>query len=455
MNGSVFKKYFIAVWLLLAFMGTCVSGFSEDEPARVGDFKKILPEKERARIMNEWLRWRLDVIVPQLMRREGIDMWLIINREYNEDPVYMTMVPEPVMAARRTSILIFHDRGPEQGVERLSGGYYGMGGWYKGTWQDKSLKQFESLARVIKERNPQKIGINISSKWAFGDGLTVSLKEKLENALGPEYVSRFVSAENLCVGWLETRSPQELSVYRHICGIAHDIIATFYSNEVITPEITTTDDVVWWIRQKITDLGLETWFQPSISVQRDHRLEKKYEDSPQVIRRGDLIHCDVGIVYLGLCTDMQWQAYVCRIGENDAPDGLKNALRRTLRVGEIFMNEFREGRTGNAIVASAMKKGEEEGLRPLIYSHPVGFHGHAAGPPMDARGPGRAPEGLEQRGEYPLYPNTVYAIEYSCTSTVPEWGNQDVRIGFEETGVFTKEGCKFIDGHQIRFFLIK
>jgi len=451
-NLSRFLKIFPLVFILLL----AADSFSQDYgAAAVDDSAKILPEKERARVVNEWLRWRLDNIIPKLMRREGIDMWLIINREYNEDPVYMTLVPEPIMAARRTSILIFYDRGGRHGVERLSGSYYGMGEWYKSTWLDKKKKQFESLAEVIKELNPRKIGINVSSTWAFGDGLTASLKEKLEKALGPELSSRLVSAENLCVGWLETRSPQELSVYRHICGIAHDIIAEFYSNKVITPDITTTDDVVWWIRQKITDLGLETWFQPSISIQRHKKEAARYEGNRDVIRRGDLLHCDVGIKYLGLCTDMQWQAYVCKIGEEDAPEGLKEALRRTNRLGDIFRNEFKAGRSGNDIVWSAMKKAEAEGLRPLIYSHPVGFHGHAAGPPMDARHPERAPEGVELRGKYPLYPDTVYAIEYSCTTSIPEWDNQDVRIGFEETAVFTEEGCRFIDGHQTRFYLIK
>ena len=451
-NLSRFLKIFPLVFILLL----AADSFSQDYgAAAVDDSAKILPEKERARVVNEWLRWRLDNIIPKLMRREGIDMWLIINREYNEDPVYMTLVPEPIMAARRTSILIFYDRGGRHGVERLSGSYYGMGEWYKSTWLDKKKKQFESLAEVIKELNPRKIGINVSSTWAFGDGLTASLKEKLEKALGPELSSRLVSAENLCVGWLETRSPQELSVYRHICGIAHDIIAEFYSNKVITPDITTTEDVVWWIRQKITDLGLETWFQPSISIHRHKKEAAGYESDRDVIRRGDLLHCDVGISYLGLCTDMQWQAYVCKIGEDDAPEGLKEALRRTNRMGDIFRNEFKAGRSGNDIVRSAMKKAEAEGLRPLIYSHPVGFHGHAAGPPMDARHPEQAPEGVELRGKYPLYPNTVYAIEYSCTTSIPEWDNQDVRIGFEETAVFTEEGCRFIDGHQTRFYLIK
>lgn len=452
------RKYglgFAALLGVILLLGG-VSGSAKDYGVPlVEDSQNILPERERAQVKNEWLRWRLENILPRLMRREGIDMWLVINREYNEDPVYMSLVPEPTMNARRTSILIFHDQGPEKGVERLSGSYYGMKGWYESTWKDKTQKQFESLADVIEDRDPQKIGINVSSTWAFGDGLTASLKTKLENALSPRYVDRLVSAENLCVGWLETRSPQELSVYRHICGIAHDIIAEFYSNRVITPDITTTDDVVWWIRQKITDLGLETWFQPSISIQRNQKEEDSTEEEKKIIRRGDLLHCDVGIVYLGLCTDMQWQAYVCRKGEEEAPEGIQKALQRANRVAEIFMNEFQAGRTGQEITDSTMEKATKEGLRPLIYSHPLGLNGHAAGPPMDARPPERAPEGIEDQMKYPLYPNTCYAIEFSSTTKVPEWENQDVRIGFEEDGVFTKEGCRFIDGHQTRLLLIK
>jgi len=441
------------IFLLLGLSGS-ISGAGQDI-AGARDYKNILPEKERARVQNAWLKWRLENIIPELMRREGIDMWLVINREYNEDPVYLSLVPRPTMYARRTSILIFHDLGPEKGVERLSGSYYGMGEWYKSTWVDKKKKQFESLAEVIRARNPKKIGINVSENWAFGDGLSASLKEKLEKALDPELASRFVSAENLCVGWLETRSPQELSVYRHIAGIAHDIIAEFFSNRVIVPDITTTDDVVWWIRQRITDLGLETWFQPSISIQRHKKEAARYGEKDNVIRRGDLLHCDVGIVYLGLCTDMQLQAYVCRIGEDDAPAGLKEALRRANRVADIFMAEFKTGRTGNDIVDSAMKKASAEGLRPLIYSHPLGIHGHGAGCTCDARPPEAAPEDIRERGRYPLYPNTVYAIEFSSTTAVPEWDNQDVRIGYEETGVFTEEGCRFVDGRQTKFFLIK
>ncbi|MBU1337742.1 MAG: M24 family metallopeptidase [Acidobacteria bacterium] len=448
-------KRFLGLFVVFLCVGIVPVVAEDIGVSGVDDITKILPLRERAEVMNGWLKWRLENIIPDLLRREGIDMWLVINREYNEDPVYMSLVPEPVMNARRTSILIFYDHGPEKGVERLSGSYYGMGEWYKTTWMDKSKKQFESLAEVIKKLNPQKIGINVSPVWRFGDGLTVSLKDKLEKALGSELSSRFVSADNLCVGWLETRSPQELSLYRHICGIAHDLIKEFFSNRVITPDVTTTQDVVWWIRQRISDLGLKTWFQPSISIQRHKKLDPLDEDNPQIIRRGDLLHCDVGIVYLGLCTDMQWQAYVCHIGEDDAPDGLKLALDRANGVADIFMKEFQSGRTGKAIVTSAMQKAADAGLRPLIYSHPLGVHGHAAGCTMEARPPQSAPEGIEDNMTYPLHLNTVYVVEFSSTTSVPEWDGQDVRIGFEEDVVFTRDGCRYIDGHQKKLLLIR
>jgi Xaa-Pro aminopeptidase len=412
--------------------------------------------------MNEWLEWRLDNILPKLMERTGIDMWLVICREPNENPLYLTLMPEPHMSAWRTSILIFHYQGPEKGVTRYSadkpskgGGMHSIGGWYQGIWEDSDRTRFENLAEFIKKINPQKIGINVSELWSFGDGLSVGLEHKLERALDPKYVDRLVPAHDLCIGWLETRSPQELSAYRHICGISHDIIQEFFSNQVIVPDITTTEDVVWWIRQKYTDLGLDTWFQPSISITRQKNEAERYAGSPDIIRRGDLLHCDMGITYLGLCTDMQWSAYVCRIGENEAPGGLNNALQKLLELKKIYFNECRAGRTGNEITDATMEKGKAAGLRPLIYTHPIGPHGHGAGVSMDARPPKSAPEQYKLRGEYPLFPNTVYAIEFSNTTTVPEWENQELTLGFEDQGVFTEKGMSLIDGYQTKLLLIK
>ena len=431
--------------------------------AAVNDTANILPVMKREQLQNEWLRWRLDNLIPQLMRREGIDMWLVINRECNEDPVYLKLVPQATFNARRTTILIFHDRGEKLGVDRLSASHFSFRGWYERAWTDKSKTQFENLADIIRERDPKKIGINVSEHIAFGDGLTAALKDKLVNAIGPKYASRLVSAERLCVGWLETRSPQEMVVYRHICGVAHDMIRDFYSNKVITPGITSTEDVEAWIRQRIVDLGLECWFSPEIFIARkkdDPEHQKgwylnDYAEGPHIIQRGDLLHCDYGLKYLGLNTDMQWEAYVCREGEEDAPAGFQKAMHRAQRVAEIFMGEFKTGRTGSEIAQAATAKANAEGLRATIYTHPIGVDVHAAGPSMDGRPHGELPESNAARGALPLYPNTAYAIEFMSVTSIPEWGGQDIRFGFEEQAIHWEDGCRFIDGYQKKFLLIK
>lgn len=353
----------VPVALALAFLLALPAPGPGSSIRRGQDLQNILPKKDRARLWNEWLAWRLEHILPEIMRREKIDLWLVINREYNEDPVYLTLMPEPTMSARRTSILIFHDRGPDKGLERLSGSPFTDPAWYQPTWKDKNVLQFDNLARVIKELNPKRIGIDVSPSWAFGDGLSAHLREALVKSLGPELSSRLVSAEKVCLGWLERRSPQELSVYRHICGIAHDLIAEFFSGRVIVPDVTTSDEVEWWIRQRVTELGLGTWFHPSIDIIRSRKDAALYKER-SVIRRGDLLHCDLGIKYLGLCTDMQWHAYVLREGESDAPQGLKNALRRAVAAAEVFMAEFLPGRTGYEIVTSTIPTGPRRHTGP-------------------------------------------------------------------------------------------
>ncbi len=435
----------------ILFLGLSTLFGQNPDATNAKNINIILSEQERARVMNEILEWRLENIVPQLMRREKIDMWVIVCREYNEDPVYLSMVPEPSMAARRTSILIFHDKG-DKGVERLTGSFYGMGKWYKSIYTDKTKDQIVTLAGYIKDSDPKRIGINESETWAFGDGLSASFKARLVDALGPKYAARLVSAENLCVGWLETRSPRELSIYPYICSIAHTIIAEFFSNKMIVPDITTTQDVVWWIRQKFTDLGVETWFQPSVSIQRSKKEAEKYEERDNVIRRGDLLHCDIGIKYLGLCTDTQQNAYVCKIGETDAPEGLKQALTRANRLQDIVMSEHKWGRTGNEVLKSSLDRAKAEGLSASVYCHPLGIHGHAAGFMV---GLWNRQDGVPVRGDYPLYYNTCYAIEMNISHEVPEWDNQSVRMALEESGVFTKDGCQFIDGRQTKLYLLR
>ncbi len=412
-----------------------------------GEFPVILSMKDRAAVVDNWLKIRLEKVLPEIMRRENFDMWLVICREYNEDPVYLTLVPFTSLAARRLTMLVFYDRG-EQGIERLAVSRYGIRGFYKAVWNPEEMDQWDCLAEVIKDRNPKRIGINESEHFAFGDGLSSFLKNRLFKALGPEYSSRLQPAERLALGWLEKRTPEELEVYPQIVSIAHQIIAEAFSDRVITPGITTTQDVVWWMREKYRELRLTAWFQPSVSIQRA-------KDSPytgNVIHRGDLLHCDIGIIYLRHNTDTQEHAYVLREGEEDCPQGLKDAMKLGNRLQDILMAEFKERRTGNEILAAALAEAKAEGLKAQIYTHPLGYHGHGAGPTIglwDRQG------GVPGKGDYPLFYDTCHAIELNIKTSLPEWGGQEIRIALEQDAAFTKTGIYFLDGRQTRFHLIK
>jgi Xaa-Pro aminopeptidase len=413
------------------------------------DIPQILSLKEQATVYDGWLNSRLEKILPELMRREKIDMWLVICQEYNEDPVYLSLVPWTSLSARRLSMLVFYDRGEAKGIERFSVSRYGIGGLYKSIWDPAKDDQWQALARAVKERNPKRIGIDESETFAFGDGLSASLKARLAQALGPDDAKRLVSAERLAVGWLERRLPEELEVYPHIVAIAHAIIAEAFSPAVITPGVTTTEDVEWWMWERVRGLGLATWFRPSISIQRP--TTSPHKDSP-VIHRGDLLHCDFGITYLKLNTDTQQMAYVLNEGEEDAPKGLKDALALGNRLQDILLAEMKQGLTGNQILLSALKRAKEEGLKASIYTHPLGFHGHAAGPTIglwDMQG------GVPGAGDYRLYDDTVHSIELNIRAQVEEWGGQEVRIALEQDASFTRSGCRFLDRRQTGLYLIK
>jgi Xaa-Pro aminopeptidase len=205
------------------------------------------------------------------------------------------------------------------------------------------------------------------------------------------------------------------------------------------------------MRQRTADLGLGLWFQPSVDVSRKGGAEGAGA-AGTIIRRGDLLHCDFGIVYLGFSTDTQHLAYVLQPGEADAPAGLKTGLRAANRLQEITMIHAKPGATGNQALAGALAQAKQEGLTPSIYCHAVGYHGHAAGPPI---GMTDYQDGVPVRGDDILRPSGWYAIELNVTHTVKEWGDQAVRFPEEEDAVLLAGGWAWIDGFQSRFYLIK
>jgi len=416
---------------------------------------KILGLKERAAVYNRWLKIRMEKILPEIMRRENIDMWVVICREHNEDPVYPTLVPYPNMFAWRLSAFVYYDRGKD-GLECLSVNRYGsgdfnkeLGDYYKAAWEPENIDPWQRLVQIIRTRNPKKIAVNESKTFAFADGLSATLKTRLVQALGPEFSRRLVSAERLVVGWLERRTPEELDAYAQLAAINHKIVAEVFSRKAVTPGVTTIDDLSWWMRERIAELKLATWFQPTFYILRRQASVSK---DGRIIQRGDLLRCDIGVTYLSLNSDLQELAYVLRENETDAPQGLKEALRQGNRLQDILIGEFKEGRTGNEILAASLKKALAEGLRPNIYSHPLGYHGHAAGPRI---GQSDMKEGVPGMGDYPLYLDTCFAIELSVRAIVPEWDNQEIQMALEEDAVFASRGAYFLDGRQTNWILIK
>ena len=399
------------------------------------------------KVYNGWLKKRLETLLPRLMDECGIEMWVIIAREYNEDPVIMSLLPEPNLYARRRTILLLH-RKPD-GVERLAVYRYGFGDFYKGVWDPDEEEQYECLARIIKERDPKNIGINVGDDYAFGDGLSHGEYTKLVNAL-EDLSERLESAEKLCVRWLETRIMEEMETYPMLVELTHAIIQEAFSSKIITPGVTTTEDVQWWMRQKMLDLGVQMWFPATVDLQGQGDAYDA-EDKRTLIKRGDLLHCDIGFYYLGLATDVQQNAYVLKHGEADAPQRLKDALEDANRLQDFHAEAMKTARTGNEILKTALENAKEAGINPSIYTHPIGVHGHAAGPTI---GLWDQQEGVPGRGDHPLYVNTCYAIELNAKKKIPEWDDQEVRMALEQDAWWTGEELVFLAGRQKKLHLV-
>lgn len=431
--------------------------------------------REQADIQQGWLALRLRTVLPALMRKHGVDAWVIPMREYNEDPVFSSLVSPTTFAARRRTIYVFFDKCAASGrtdpgdgscVERIALGGTSQGGLYEARramtavagdltgrqaelWGDQ---QWSVLKTVLEERNPKVIAIDVSRTFAFTDGLTAGERDGMTEALGPALASRFRPAEALALEMIATRLPEEAQFYAKLQALVWELSERMFSAEVVKPGVTRTSDLVWWWRQQVNDLGLGTWFQPSIEVQRKGATDARLGDDP-VIQRGDVLHSDLGITALGLNTDTQHMAYVLLPGETEAPAGLTAALKRSNQLQDIVMEELRAGRTGNSVLARSRQRMGAMGIDGTIYSHPIGKHGHGAGPLV---GLWDYQDGVPGRGDATVIANMWYSIELQATSPVPEWGGQRVRMAQEEDAVIGPNGvARWAIKRQDRLFLVK
>jgi Xaa-Pro aminopeptidase len=411
--------------------------------------------REQAFKQQKWLELRMERTLPALMRREGVDMWVLPMREYAEDPVFEAITSPTTFAARRRTIYVFFDRGAKDGVERIALGGTSQGNVFKAIRSEKAVsapgagsrgndrtaelwgdQQWEVLKQVIEQRNPKKIAVNTSRTFAFADGLTSGERDGMLQALGPAIAAKVVPAEALAVDMIASRQPEEEAMFTELNKVAWQIIEEAFSAKVITPGVTTADDVVWWMRQRLNDLGLGTWFQPSVEVQRQLGSPELVGVNPTILR-GDILHCDFGVTALGLNTDTQHMGYVLKAGETEVPAGIRNALVASNKLQDITTEELKPGRSGNEVLKSALARMKTDKIDGTVYSHPIGLNGHGAGALI---GLWDYQEGVPGRGDHKVIPGMWYSIELQATTPVPEWGNQPVRSMQEEDVIIDAAG---------------
>lgn len=416
---------------------------------------KLPPVREQLETRERWLKTRLETLLLPMMRRHQVDMWIVTNEEFHPDPVVPYVAP-PIPYQGRRDFFIFFDRGER--LERVAVVRYP---------EERLRRLFEvvnppgretaaALRKIVEERRPKAIALNFGGTRGVTGSLTYDAHRFLVEALGPDYSARFVPAAPLIVEYMDTRLPEELEHYRTAVHVTDILTRRAFSNEVVKPGRTTVGDVRWWFLQQVSELGLDVWFHPDIRVQRRNRETGRTQqflsvaDESLVLERGDVIHIDCGINYLGLSTDWQKMAYILLPGEKDAPEGLKRALANTNRLQDALFKHIRAGAHGHEVYDATMADMKREGIEAMIYSHSVGTQGHALGASIDFRRPtaGAPPEPAFREGSYT-------SIELNTSTPVPEWGGQKVTIMMEDDAYLTREGMRWFRPRQTGFYLIR
>jgi len=453
MNRSTPKRHrTLALFLLLALTSSLFAQSRKNTEA----LPKLLSVREQQTIREAWLKKRLDTMLLPMMRQQKIEMWIVVNEEFHPDPVTAHIAP-PLPYQGRRDFFIFADRGGDK-LDRIALVRY----------PEEHLKYFfeivnppgreiaSTLRKLVEERNPKTIALNMGGTRGATTGLTQDAFKFLTDTLGPESASKFVSAAPLIVEYMDTRLPEELEHYRTAVALTDILTQRAFSNEVITPGKTTVGDVRWWFLQQINNAGLDTWFQPDLRIQRQNQETGKTQqflsvaEESTVIQRGDVIHIDCGLNYMGLSTDWQKMGYVLRTGEKDAPAGLKNALANTNKLQDALFTHIKIGAKGFEAYDATMADMKAAGLEAMIYSHSVGTQGHALGASIDFRRPvAGAP------AEPPFREWSYTSIELNTSTAVPEWGGQKVTMMMEDDAYLTKDGMKWFRPRQTSFYLIR
>lgn len=442
--------YLITLKLILICSVVLAQKLDSNEP-----LPKLLTAREQTVVREEWLKTRSDTILLPLMRKHKIGMWIITNEEFHHDPLTAYIAPPTLNYVGRLEFFIFADRGTSE-LERIA----------VARFPDEHLKKFFQipsipgrnlkafLKKLVEERNPQSIALNFGGNRGASSGITHDAYQLLAESVGDEFSKRFVPASALITEFLDTRLPSELEHYRSATGITDILLHRALSNEVIKPGKTTVGEVRWWLIQQVKNLGLELWYLPDFRIQRQGKSSDKMQhmftlaEDAEVIERGDLIHIDYGIDYMGLSTDWQRHAYVLKKGEKDAPEGLKKALKNTNTIQDLIIKIARPGMGGAEVFAQVMAEAKTLGIDALIYSHSIGNQGHGLATGIEG---GKFTGAESER----LREGSYLAMELNTTTSISEWNNQKATIMLEDDVHLTKDGYQLFRPRQTGLYLIK
>ena len=408
---------------------------------------KIKSVKEQYEIRDACLKERLEIILPKVMNDNDVDMWISASKEYNEDPLFHAITPACYPTARRISMFVFVKDGEKIHRFSLCMPSEELAPYYESYWTDfNNEDQMACLNRLCNEFDPKNIAVNVSDNFSFSDGLTQGLYEMLTNKMDTKYVERIVRNDLLAIKLMELRTPMELQLHPEVMKVAFSIIEEAFSKNSIVPGVTTCEDLQWLLMQRVKDLGLDYWFEPTVDLQRAGLDNPRYFG---VIEKGDLLHCDFGIRYLNICTDTQRLAYIAKDNEDEIPQDLLEGMRINDRFQDIVASKMADGKSGNDVLMDSLNQAKEEGIEAVLYSHPCNIYGHGPGTTI---GLWNNQNWIPIKGDILMSYDTTYALELNTKATV---FGQDYYFYTEETIAFTKDGLIYLYPGRENIYFIK
>ncbi|KAF8974174.1 hypothetical protein BDZ97DRAFT_1899933 [Flammula alnicola] len=406
--------------------------------------------RERALIQDQWTAERIAKI-PSLLKKYNAQAWLLCQREHAEDTIWWSIKNATDFDAHRRTVLLFHADQPS-----LSGAPNPL------KWVDNTGQVWPELLATLEKVDPDRIVVNTDEDIAFAGGLHVGEHAVLQRELGDHWMKKTVNEPMLSIEFVATKVPGQIEYYRKMQETVWAMLEEGFSHKVVQPGVTTTEDLSWWFREKMQVLNVTTWNQPRISVV-DEGFFPGWQGTENVIQEGDILHIDFGITAMRLNTDTQHLAYVLKTSgeeaETDAPDGLKEGLKKSNRMQEIVLDNMRPGLTGNTVLRRSLARMELEGIDGQIYCHPIGDWGHDAGSVMGLKlnptGFLNLPQYVPVLGELPILPKTYYSVELYAYHFVLE-RNVTMRFAQEENVAWSEksQSWEFVHGRQEKFHLI-